>query len=165
MNILALPLPERPYPSRPDPVQVPIHRRLSSYLSDLPSEGEVPWTGQALPEFLRQRRSECIELLFRSLILFNDPYASMASGDSPRQPQPIGSMRNFHRFEILTSPNAPLAGIRKQKFTGESNHPVGRRLPEPAPVSPRLGRAPFLQPRPDEPIRRMNGIQRRYAGF
>ena len=26
-----------------------------------------------------------------------------------------------------------------------------------------LGRAPFLQPRPDEPIRRMDGIQRRYA--
>ena len=26
-----------------------------------------------------------------------------------------------------------------------------------------LGRAPFLQPRPDEPIRRMDGIQCRYA--
>ena len=103
-NILALPLPERPYPSSPDSVQVPIHRGLSSYLPDLPSEGEAPWTGQVLPEFLRQSRSECIALLLRALILFNEPYASMASGDSPRQSQPIEIMRNFHRFEMLTSP-------------------------------------------------------------
>ena len=73
-DTLAQPLPKRSYYSSPAPIQTPIHEELSSFLPSPEEEGRLPWDGEALPEFLRQRRSECIGLLFRSLIFLNEPY-------------------------------------------------------------------------------------------
>ena len=72
--VLSLPLPKRPYLSSPDSIQTPLHPELWSFLPRLTKEGQQPWSGQELPEFLRKRRSECIGLLIRSLILQNETY-------------------------------------------------------------------------------------------
>ena len=74
MAALDLPLPKRPYLSSPVSIQTPLHAELWSFLPRLAKEGQQPWSGQELPEFLRKRRSECIGLLIRSLILQNETY-------------------------------------------------------------------------------------------
>ena len=77
--VLALSLPKRPYASSPVSIQTPIRAEFLSLLPAQAMEGQQPWTGQALPEFLRRRRSECIGLLIRSLILQNEPYTNTIS--------------------------------------------------------------------------------------
>ena len=86
MDGLALPLPERPYPKSRDSVQTPIHRELSSFIPAPPTENQPAWTGQALPEYIQQNRSGFIDLLFRSLIIFNEPYTAIVADFESRFP-------------------------------------------------------------------------------
>ena len=78
-TVLALPLPKRPYSSSPASIQTPLYAELWSFLPSLAKEGQQPWTGQELPKFLRKRRSDCIGLLVRSLILQNETYTVTAA--------------------------------------------------------------------------------------
>ena len=70
-------LPERPYKLSRANIQTPIHKELSSFLPDPTNKGQPGWTGLALPEFVQRRRAECLGLIFRSLIMFNEPYTAI----------------------------------------------------------------------------------------
>ncbi len=124
-EILVQPLPKRPYYSSLDSVQTPVHKELSSFLPGSGEEAQLPWTGTLLPDFLQQRRSECIGLLFRSLILQNEPYTNTVTvldskfpdrtrrevlgsddliRDFVRQMAPLETLADFQRVELLVSP-------------------------------------------------------------
>ena len=82
-DALVWPLPNRPYDSSADFIQTPIHRKLSSFLPSPYEDEEPKWTGLDLPGFLRHKRSACIGLLFRSLIILNETYTgTVAAMDS-----------------------------------------------------------------------------------
>ena len=125
MALLALPLPKRPYSSSPASIQTPLHAELWSFVPSLAMEGQQPWTGQELPEFLQKRRSECIGLLIRSLILQNEPYSvttanleAIFSGrpraevlrsddlleEFVRQAAPLETAEDYQRVEVRISP-------------------------------------------------------------
>ena len=105
-DILVQPIPKRPYHSSPDSIQTPIHEELSSFLPSPEFEGEARWTGEALPAFLQLRRSECIGLLFRSLILLNEPYTDMVTVLDYKFP-------GISRAEVLGSEELMQAFLRK----------------------------------------------------
>ena len=105
-NKLAQPLPKRPYHSNPKELQTPIHRELASFLPDPRGEGQPPWTDQALPDFLEEGRADCLGLLFRSLILFNEPYTDMVVAFERAYPEKS-------RGEILENDEASWDFVRR----------------------------------------------------
>ena len=110
MQVLAWPLPRRPYPSSPASIQTPIHAELSSFLPSLAKDGRQRWAGQGLPKFLRKRRPECIGLLIRSLILQNETYTTTISDLEaifPGRPR-AGVMRNDDLLKDFVQRVAPL---------------------------------------------------------
>ena len=125
-NILVQPVAKQPYHTSPNSIQTPIHKELSSFLPNPGEEGQPAWTGGALPEFLKDGRSECIGLLFRSLILLNEPYTDLiAVFDSQfpgipraevignddlrrefvRQMAPLETLEDFQRVELRMAPH------------------------------------------------------------
>ena len=123
--ILGQALPERPYPSSRSSVQTPIHKELSSFLPNPSREDEPAWTGHELPEFLQGKRAGYIGLLFRSLIILNEPYtaivfdlesrfpgisrAEVLSRDDlvqklVRQTLPLETVKDYQQAEVRTSP-------------------------------------------------------------
>ena len=124
-DILVQPLPKRPYYLSPASIQTPTHKELSSFLPSLGEGGHLTWTGEALPEFLKERRPECIGLLFRSLILLNEPYTDTVAvldsnypgrsraevlgsddlrRDFVRRMAPLESVEDYRRTELHLSP-------------------------------------------------------------
>ena len=126
MDGLALPLPERPYLKSRESVQTPIHRELSSFIPAPPTESQPVWTGQALPEYVQRNRSWFIDLLVRSLIIFNEPYTAIVADFESRFPGssraefldsgetvrefvqgllPLETGEDYRRAELRTSPS------------------------------------------------------------
>ena len=91
--ILALPVPER-HVFDPDAIQTPIHAELSSFLPFSTTENQPALKGLSLPEYLVTGQSGFTELLFRSLILLNEPYAIM-------QQEVLASFPNKSRAEVI----------------------------------------------------------------
>ena len=91
--ILALPVPER-HVYDPDAIQTPIHAELSSFLPFSMTENQPALKRLPLPEYLGRRRSGFSELLFRSLILLNEPYTIM-------QKEVLASFPNKSRVEVI----------------------------------------------------------------
>ena len=170
-DILVQPLPKRPYYSSPDSIQTSVHKELSSFLPNPGEQEQLPWTGEALPEFLRQRRSEYIGLLFRSLILLNEPYTNtIAVFDSKfpgksraevwgsedlrrsflRQVAPLETAEDYTRTELHMSPHivslALLAEpLRLYKQATSDRHELRREVIEQRISGDSL--APFLRMR------------------
>ena len=96
MYFLALPLPERPYLKSRSSVQTPVHRELSSFIPAPQTDVELDWTGLELPEYIQRNRSGFIDLLARSLVIFNEPYTAIVSDFESRFP-------GKSRADILTS--------------------------------------------------------------
>ncbi len=126
MDALALPLPERPYPKSRDSVQTPIHRELSSFIPAPPTESQPAWAGQTLPKYGQRNRSGFIDLLVRSLIIFNESYTAIVADFESRFPGrsradilnsdemvrefaqgilPLETVRDYRQAELRTSPS------------------------------------------------------------
>ena len=72
---LAIPLPSQyPRQSNCPPRQTPLHPELFSSAGDAPPGEIKPWRGKEPPQFIVQKRSECLNMVVGSLVLLNETH-------------------------------------------------------------------------------------------
>ena len=78
-NVLLWPLPKRPYQKRTDSVQTPVDPNLAARVWLAIVGGQVALLEQRLPGIVMQHRSGILELLVRSITIFNETFAALLS--------------------------------------------------------------------------------------
>ena len=76
-NAISLPLPKRPYPKSADSVQTPVVLNLAIWVMAASRGGQVATLEQRLTPSLMEHRNGILELLVRSVTIFNETQAAL----------------------------------------------------------------------------------------
>lgn len=76
LHTLMVPLPGRGLEHDLNRIQIPFHKELLGLFPDPRTADDLGWVGESLPHYARKWRKDCVSLLFRSLIMLNEPYTA-----------------------------------------------------------------------------------------